>query len=89
MTVSLKTLPDSVLNRLHELHGELSPEALTADGEISESEWAPRKRLLDAELLQIQASHGLNQDDVDEFAVMREVGHRREASRRSRAPRMR
>lgn len=89
MTTALQALPDHVIKRLCEIHSELSPESLTADGELSEAEWGPRKVQLDAELLQIQANHRLSQDDVDEFAAIRELDGRRDAARRGRGPRPR
>ena len=82
MTQTLESLPEDVFTRLVELHAELSPEALTGDGEIPESAWQARKFELDAALITLQLTYGLSQDDVDEAAVYREHDRRLEQSRR-------
>lgn len=89
MSLPLENLPDDILRRLVELHSALSPEALTGDGEAPEQVWEAREHELKEELLVLQQTHGISQDDIDEVAVFRESDRRLDLTRRGQRPRVR
>lgn len=84
----LSELSDEQFSTLLSLHAALSPESLTADGEIPQAQWEARKFELDAQLITFQVRHGLSQDDMNETAVYREHDRRLDQARRGR-PRIR